>query len=124
MSNANLINYLNYGIQRLPQIINTNWFEFEDVKMEFGSDYVYVETMLADYDFYGEEKYKSGGIKVHFIVKNKNGRFEIADVYLERYPSVDVSLRGDFSVENSLDFWDNPDKYQPVLDKMEQEQYY
>lgn len=54
----------------------------------------------------------------YFLLKNINGRLYIADWYWDNMDSPDVELRGEFSCEDNLTYWDEPEKYKSILDKI------
>jgi hypothetical protein len=114
-SNQNLVKYLNYTNEH-TSVFNPNDFKFINTKLSGYPDYYYIETEMLSYSADSTDYINQGIVK--FIVKNKDGKFEIADVYFDSALNVDDTLRKSFSIENNLDFWDNPDKYEPILQQI------
>ena len=73
---------------------------------------VYVRGAKSSYGVRG-----ATGI-AEFIVTVRDGRLYISDCFISEESFVFGDLRSSISAEGNYDFWENPDKYQLVLDAM------
>ncbi|MBE5927772.1 MAG: hypothetical protein E7267_00120 [Lachnospiraceae bacterium] len=111
--NENLQKYLQYRVDNhIFDYTEDSSHKFMITEVDFNDEYVLVSGITGV--SYGEESYSLEGIN-HFLIKNENGRLYIADWYWDAKDSLDVTMRGEFSVENNLTYWDEPGKYEELL---------
>ena len=84
-------------------------------EVDFNDDYSFIKGILSTYS--GNSSRSAEGM-TYFLIKNTNGKLSIADWYWDEKDSPDITLRGDFSIENNLTYWEEPEKYTEVLEKI------
>lgn len=113
IKNKNLINYMNYRLSVFPHSYSIgNDCRFFVTQVDFNNNNVYVNGFFASYASSNSISMEG---KTHFIVENAGGSLVISEWYWEGKDSPDPQLRGDFSVENNLGFWEDEAKYEIVL---------
>ena len=117
--NERLLKYLDYKVSQYPHLLRTEWQWYLDLNLD-EIEYLHDgdETILH---LKGIPKYKSSPGEgscgeIHFLIGLENGEHVIRDWYLEAMDSVDVKLRGRYSAEDFMDYWENPEKYGAIMD--------
>lgn len=113
ISNENLQAYMQYRVDNY-------YFGFNEktvsklfiTEVSFHDDYVLVGGLIGTTD--GPDSSSLQGMN-YFLIKNADGRLYIADWYWDAMDSPDVELRGEFSEENNLTYWDEPEKYESIM---------
>lgn len=113
IDNDNLLKYLKYRVENHPYSYTKECTIKPMVtEVKFCDDYVLV-TVLAG--IMEEPDGFSLQGNNYFLVENVDGRLCISEWYWDHMDSPDVELRGEFSEENNLRYWELPEKYEPVL---------
>ncbi len=116
MNNDSLQSYMQYRVENHIFSYNENTeYKLMITEVNFDDDYVLVSGITGAVE--EPNSYSLQGMN-HFLIKNVDGRFYIVEWYWDAMDSPDVELRGEFSVENNLTFWDEPEKYEPILKKV------
>ena len=115
--NEKLKEYLQYRVDNhIFDYAEDSSHKFMITEVNFNDEYVLVSGITGV--SYGEDSYSLEGLN-YFLVKKENGRLYIADWYWDAKDSSDVLLRGEFSVEKNLKFWDDPESYSEVMKKLQ-----
>lgn len=112
IDNENLLKYMQYRVKNYPFSYNeAAIFKPMVTEVRFNDDYVLVNVQTGVIENPG---FSMQGIN-HFLIRNLNGRLYIADWYWDDMDSPDTELRGEFSEEDNLTYWEKPEKYEAVL---------
>jgi hypothetical protein len=115
IDNALLQSYMQYRVKNhVYKYSADSKYRYFITEVEFADDYALVEGNLATYS--GNSVCMEGN--VYFLVKNANGKAVINEWYWDSMDSPDVEYRGDFSINNNLDYWDNPSKYDAIVKQL------
>lgn len=104
-----------------------NYMAKHSTSAEYKSTPLLDNVEMTDYPQYNciyvrgaKSSYGGGGATgiAEFIVTVRDGRLYISDCFISEESFVFGDLRSSLSAEGNHDFWENPDKYQLVLDAM------
>lgn len=115
IDNPLLREYMQYRIDNHIYAYDDSKHRFYVKELEFYDDYALIKGILSTYS--GKDSRSAEG-ETYFIIKNINGKLSITDWYWDGKDSPDIILRGQFSIENNLNYWDNPEEYTKVLEKI------
>lgn len=116
IDNAILQSYMKYKVENHIYSYSANdKSRLFITKVDFHDDYALVEGSLATY--LGDSICMEG--KSYFLIKNHKGKYTIVEWYQDNMDSLDVKFRGEFTIENNLDFWENSNKYSIVKEKLQ-----
>lgn len=116
INNENLQTYMQYRVDNHMFSYNKDTvYKLMITEVSFNDDYVLVSGITGTRE---EPDASSLQGMNYFLIKNVNGRLYIADWYWDSMDSPDVELRGEFSCEDNLTYWDEPEKYNLILDRI------
>lgn len=115
IKNPILIKYMQYRVKNHIYGYSENKkYKFFVTKVNFCDEYVLVEGIFATYT--NNSMCMEG--TTNFIIKNLKGRCVITEWYWDGMESPDVNLRGEFSIDNNIDYWDKNSKYDSVMNQL------
>ncbi len=116
INNENFQIYMQYRVDNHIFSYNKDTiYKLMITEVSFNDDYVLVGGITGTRE---EPDASSLQGMNYFLIKNVNGRLYIADWYWDNMDSPDVEYRGEFSCEDNLTYWDEPEKYNSILDKI------
>lgn len=107
--------YMQYRVDNHIYGYDNSNHRFFIMEVDFNDDYVFIKGVLTTYS--GDSSSSAEGI-TYFLIKNINGKLVIVDWYWDVRDSPDITLRDEFSIENNLDYWEEPEKYTELLEKI------
>lgn len=107
-----LIKYMQYNVEMaLIDYGAGDEVDFTIQESDFTDDYIYIVVNSE------VNSVRSSARQISkFLVKDIDAKLQIVEWYVDDPMSSDVNLRGDFSIQNNLDYWDSPDKYKPIIE--------
>lgn len=115
IENSTLREYMQYRIDNHIYGYDCSNHRFFIMEVDFSDDYALIKGVLSTSS--GNHSSSAEGI-TYFLIKNINGKLSIVDWYWDAKDSPDITFRGEFSIENNLTYWEEPEKYAEVLRKI------